>query len=397
MRILNLVAGKKWTGTAAVVFDQTAALVDAGVEAQFGFVGDGALERRLMSLGWARPILRPTRVVLDYARDARRLAEALRRERFDLVHAHATHDHHVAAWAVRGTQTKMVRTLHTLRHVRRDRVTRALYGRTRSFAFANSAIAAAFGASGPVHSPVVDVSRFHPAASPAAPRAALGLPRERTLVGTVGKMAAGRGHRDAILAGAAVAGVSSSTSGTASCSRCFARSRRRRGQPRGITGSDTRRRGSPISTAPGTFSCFPHPGPTRASGRFSKRSPPGFRSWPWTFPVFVISWRTAGRRSSYRDARACGRRWKSSRGIRTSAVRWERAAGSVRSLSRRKSSRESGGVLRTRDENERLRAQTDTSVGRCSAPSSSFSTSAGCVGGLTFEYAARMRPSGPIR
>ena len=40
MRVLNLVAGQKWTGTAAVVFDQTAALVDAGVEAQFAFVGD---------------------------------------------------------------------------------------------------------------------------------------------------------------------------------------------------------------------------------------------------------------------------------------------------------------------------------------------------------------------
>jgi glycosyltransferase involved in cell wall biosynthesis len=207
MRILNLVAGKKWTGTAAVVFDQTAALVEAGLEAQFGFVGDSPLERRLMPLGWARPILRPTRVALDYARDVRRLAETLRRERFDLVHAHTTHDHHVAAWAVRGTPAKMVRTLHTLRHVRRDGVTRALYGRTRAFAFANSAIAAAFGASGPIHSPVVDVSRFHPAASPAAPRASLGLPREGVLVGTVGKMAAGRGHRDAILVGAAIPGV----------------------------------------------------------------------------------------------------------------------------------------------------------------------------------------------
>jgi len=207
MRILNLVAGKKWTGTAAVVFDQTAALVEAGIEAQFGFVGDSPLESRLLPLGWARPILRPTRVVLDYARDVRRLAEALRRERFDLVHAHATHDHHVAAWAVRGMQTKMVRTLHTLRHVRRDRVTRALYGRTRAFAFANSAIAAAFGAPGPIHSPVIDVSRFHPAGAPASPRGTLGLPRERILVGTVGKMAAGRGHRDAILAGAAVPGI----------------------------------------------------------------------------------------------------------------------------------------------------------------------------------------------
>jgi glycosyltransferase involved in cell wall biosynthesis len=200
MRILNLVAGKKWTGTAAVVFDQTAALVEAGIEAQFGFVGESPLERRLMPLGWARPILLPTRAPVDYARDVRRLAETLRRERFDLVHAHATHDHHVAAWALRGTPTKMVRTLHTLRHVRKDGVTRALYKRTRAFAFANSAIAAAYGAAGPIHPPVVDPTRFHPAESVAAPREFLGLPHERVLVGTVGKMAAGRGHRSAILA-----------------------------------------------------------------------------------------------------------------------------------------------------------------------------------------------------
>ena len=30
MRILHLVAGEKWTGAAAVVFDQTAALVQSG-------------------------------------------------------------------------------------------------------------------------------------------------------------------------------------------------------------------------------------------------------------------------------------------------------------------------------------------------------------------------------
>ena len=207
MRILNLVAGKKWTGTAAVVFDQTAALVAAGIEAQFGFVGDSPLERRLMPLGWARPILRSLRGPLDYTRDVRALAEMLRRERFDLVHAHATHDHHVAAWALRGSRTKMVRTLHTLRHVRRDRVTRALYNRTAAFAFANSAIAAAYGATGPIHPPVVDTVRFHPPESVTGLREPLGIPRAAVLVGTVGKMAAGRGHRSAILACAGIGGV----------------------------------------------------------------------------------------------------------------------------------------------------------------------------------------------
>ena len=51
MRLLQLVAGEKWTGAAAVVYDQTAALVAAGVEAQFGFVRDSPLSRRLLPLG----------------------------------------------------------------------------------------------------------------------------------------------------------------------------------------------------------------------------------------------------------------------------------------------------------------------------------------------------------
>ena len=57
MRILHVVAGEKWTGVAAVVFDWTRALVDAGVEAQFAFVGKSPLARRILPVGWARPLL----------------------------------------------------------------------------------------------------------------------------------------------------------------------------------------------------------------------------------------------------------------------------------------------------------------------------------------------------
>ena len=57
MRVLNLVAGEKWTGPAAVVFDQTAALVAAGIEAQYAFVAGSLLAQRLLPLGWARPLL----------------------------------------------------------------------------------------------------------------------------------------------------------------------------------------------------------------------------------------------------------------------------------------------------------------------------------------------------
>lgn len=205
MRILNLVAGEKWTGAAAVVYDQTAALVAAGVEAQFGFVRDSPLSRRLLRLGWARPLLSRPRGPLDYARDVRNLRETLERERFDVVHCHLSHDHFVAAAAVRGTDVLLARTFHNSGALSRNVFSRAVFRRTDAFAFANRAIAARLGQTGPVHSPVVDRERFRPGPRPEERLRALGVPEGTFVVGTVGKIAAGRGHREAIEAAQALA------------------------------------------------------------------------------------------------------------------------------------------------------------------------------------------------
>jgi glycosyltransferase involved in cell wall biosynthesis len=204
MRLLQLVAGEKWTGVAAVVYDQTAALVAAGVEAQFGFVRDSPLARRLLPLGWARPLLSRPRGPFDYVRDVRSLRETLCRERFDVVHCHLSHDHFLAAAAIRGTPAVLARTFHHLAHVRTDFVSRGLMRRTAGFAFANRAIAGKLGRAGPVHSPVVDPRRFRPGDLPRELLAKLGVPAGAFVVGTVGKMAAGRGHEEAIDAAAAL-------------------------------------------------------------------------------------------------------------------------------------------------------------------------------------------------
>jgi glycosyltransferase involved in cell wall biosynthesis len=209
MRVLNLVAGQKWTGTAAVVADQTAALIDAGIEAQFGFVGDSPLADRLAAVGWARPLLTHSRNPLHYASEVRRVRATIRREGFGIVHAHATHDHYVAAFAVRGTPAAVARTFHHVRHVRRDRASRALFRRTRAFAFANAEIARRFGATGPIHPPVVDAERFRPGPADRAALAPFDLPSGTLLVGTVGKMAADRGHAQALEALARVPGSAS--------------------------------------------------------------------------------------------------------------------------------------------------------------------------------------------
>ena len=201
MRILQLVAGQKWTGAAAVVFDQTAALVAAGVEAQFGFVGDSPLASRLLPLGWARPLLSPARGPLRYFRDVRTLSATLGRERFDVVHCHSSHDHYVAAAARRGRRAGgplLARTIHNIEQARPDPFSRALFRNTDAFAFANRAIAERFGGDGPVHSPVVDADRFRPGDKPLERLRNLGVADGSFVVGTVGKIAAGRGHREAI-------------------------------------------------------------------------------------------------------------------------------------------------------------------------------------------------------
>jgi glycosyltransferase involved in cell wall biosynthesis len=206
VRILQLVAGEKWTGPAAVVFDQTAALVAAGVEAQFAMVEGSLLAERLYPLGWTRPLITHPRTPGNILRDARRLRQTIRREKFDILHAHTTHDHALAVLAARGTPARLARSIHHLRHTGRGPVSSALFRRTQAVAFANRELARRFGFPGTVLPPVIDTERFHPGPGRSETLSRFGVPTGFVLAGTVGKMAAGRGHVEAI---AAAAGVSS--------------------------------------------------------------------------------------------------------------------------------------------------------------------------------------------
>jgi glycosyltransferase involved in cell wall biosynthesis len=207
VRILHIVASGKWTGAAAVVWDWTEALAGAGVEAQLAFVADSPLSRRLLPLGRARPLLSGAHGIVNALTDSRRLAETLERERFDIVHTHLSHDHYVAAFAVRGKAARLVRTLHHIGHCRTDPLTRSLFRRTAAFSYANRAIARRCATEGPVHSPVVDPARFAPAGKPLELLERLGVSKGAFVAGTVGKMAKGRGHEEAIDATAQVDGA----------------------------------------------------------------------------------------------------------------------------------------------------------------------------------------------
>ena len=163
------------------------------------------LAQRILPLGWARPLITHPRTPGNVLRDARRLRETILRERFDILHAHTTHDHALAVLAARGTPARVARTLHHLKYARPGPASRALFPRTSGFAFANRAIADAFG--GPGDRPGAGRGR-RSATAPGriAPRRAsrFGVPEGLLVAGTVGKMAAGRGHEEAIRAAAGV-------------------------------------------------------------------------------------------------------------------------------------------------------------------------------------------------
>ena len=205
MRILQLVAGEKWTGPAAVVFDQTAALVAAGVEAQFALVEGSPLAERLLPLGWARLLITHPRTPGNLLKDARRLRETILREKLDILHAHTTHDHALAVLAARGTPARLARTIHHRRHAGRGPASYALLRRTQGLAFANREIARRMGAPATVLPPVVDTERFRPGPRRPETLSRFGVPEGLVFAGTVGKMAAGRGHVEAIAAAAGVA------------------------------------------------------------------------------------------------------------------------------------------------------------------------------------------------
>jgi glycosyltransferase involved in cell wall biosynthesis len=198
MRILQLVAGEKWTGPAAVVFDQTAALVAAGVEAQFAMVEASLLAERLFPLGWTRPLITHPRTPGNLLRDARRLRETILREKFDILHAHTTHDHALAVLAARGTPARLARTLHHRRYTGRGPASHALLRRTQGLAFANREIARRVKAPGTVLPPVVDTERFRPGPGRSETLRRFAVSDGCVLAGTVGKMASRRGHAEAI-------------------------------------------------------------------------------------------------------------------------------------------------------------------------------------------------------
>jgi len=199
MRVLHLTAGTKWTGPAAVSVGQVTALRDAGVEAEIAVTRASPLAERLSGEGWVRPLLAPGRRPRDFLLDVAVLNETLARERFDLVHSHSTHDHMIASAALSGLAVPLVRSFH---HESGFRPLLSSWGRRRAagFAFSSAALQSAFVSRFSPKEPcgrfppVADVALFRPEPREPDLRQEFGVPSPAFVVGTVGKMAPGRGH-----------------------------------------------------------------------------------------------------------------------------------------------------------------------------------------------------------
>lgn len=202
LSILQVVANRWWTGSADPALDLTVALRRRGHRVAFACIPGDALEERVRAAGLA-PVagLRLWRTARPWvlAGDVAGLRRVIREAAVDVVHAHQSHDHWLAALAVAGTPARLVRTLHHRRAVHRGPLARWLFARTGAVLAASEGVAAAVRAAGlaagrlRVVGGAVDTGRFRPGLPRAAVRAELGL-AGTFAVGCVARLVPGRGH-----------------------------------------------------------------------------------------------------------------------------------------------------------------------------------------------------------
>ncbi|HWC02580.1 MAG TPA: glycosyltransferase family 4 protein [Methylomirabilota bacterium] len=201
LRILHVVANRWWTGSADPALDLARTLRERGHSVWFACVRGDVLEAHVRTAGVElvdalslERTSRPWRLVAQI----RGLKGLIRELGVDVVHAHQTHDHWLAALGRTGTEARLVRTVHHRRAVHAGPAARWLWGRTDAVIAVSEGIAGRLrAAGGPARVTVVpgavDVDRFSPGADGESVRIELGL-GDAPVVGCLARMAPGRGH-----------------------------------------------------------------------------------------------------------------------------------------------------------------------------------------------------------
>jgi glycosyltransferase involved in cell wall biosynthesis len=215
LTVLHLLTNRWWTGSADPVLRLVLALRQRGHRVLLAATPGDRLEAKARDAGLDLvPGLRlsPRGVPGAFALDAVGLRAVVRAERVDVLHAHHSNDHWLALLA-RGARGRpaipVVRTFHSFRAVRRDRLARWLYRRTAGvFAVSRQIEARCHEVGVPAERILwipgaADLPRFTPDADARAVREEFKLGTVPVIV-SVARLAPNRGH-DLLLQGFRVA------------------------------------------------------------------------------------------------------------------------------------------------------------------------------------------------
>lgn len=215
MRVLHLFSNCKWTGPAEPALNLCRALRDAGVETEFACAPDaGKSINMVVESARARGLkpvlefhLRKHRHPWYNFQDVRRLRRYLAEHPFDIVHCHLDNDHEIAARALRGGNTPLVRSSYEGTGLERSARRQRMLARTTALLepseMARLHDIAAFGI-GPERTEVVpgaiDITRFDPKRTLPDARARLGLTADAYVIGIVARMQTHRHFEDLLQA-----------------------------------------------------------------------------------------------------------------------------------------------------------------------------------------------------
>jgi len=210
LTILHLAANRWWTGSADPTIQLVKGLAARGHRVLLGVTPGDRFEIKAREAGVSLVdglYLRARLAPLELAADVRRLRRVVDEDGVDVLHAHHSHDHWLAAVVARlGVQRPpVVRTFHNARAVKRGIAARVLYRRTTAaFAVSRQIEArcrlARVGGERVYFTPgVADLPRFGGGADGAAVREEFKL-GEAPVIVSVARLAPNRGH-ELLLAG----------------------------------------------------------------------------------------------------------------------------------------------------------------------------------------------------
>lgn len=205
MRILHLVSIATMTGPAdpaLKIAEMQRKILGHDAEIAYDTRREGDMPRRTRELGVpARGDLGLTTKggVRQALADRRLLVQAF--ADYDVIHAHATHDHGLAALArSKGARAKLIRSIHHPRSAQRRLFQSTVFARTDAFTVVAEAHRQLVLASYPSTRPervfvvpgAVDPAQFHPDRSGEELRRSLGIPAEAFVVGMIARFQPGR-------------------------------------------------------------------------------------------------------------------------------------------------------------------------------------------------------------